>query len=98
MILNTKLLKNFIGLKDYNSSQSVTANSEANFIFNNINISGYDVLGFAFIDTDNYMDVMKSSIYSNNAYIRVKNTTNSNKTVNCTIRVIYLKKDIINNL
>lgn len=98
MTLNTKLLKNLIGLKDYNLSQSVNANSEINFIFNNINISGYDILGFAFIDTDNYIDVMKSSIYSNNAYIRIKNTNNSNKTVNCTIRVIYLKKGIVNNL
>ena len=98
MTLNTKLLKNIIGSKDYSYSQSVNANGEGSFVFSNINIAGYDTLGFAFIDTDNNIDLMKSSLYQGNAYVRLKNTTNSNKTVSCTIRVLYLKKGIMNSL
>lgn len=83
--------RTLITYQDFSSTNSLNANTEGTFGFSNISLEGYTPIGIIQIDTDNNVDLLKFSVFTTDAYIRLKNISNSTKNVNCTIRVLYMK-------
>ena len=72
-------------------STSINANTESTLTIG-ISKTGYTPLGILMVDiSQNNVDLLKYSIYSNNAYVRVKNLTSGSISITCTIKMLYIK-------
>jgi hypothetical protein len=87
----SQALPDIITTKDFTLTQTINANTEATYQFDNINLDGYQTLGIIAVDTNNGIDILKYSVFQNRAFTRLKNLGNSSQSVPCTIRVLYLK-------
>ena len=87
----SQALPDIITTKDFTLTQTINANTEATYQFGDVSIDGYTVLGIVTADTNNGIDILKYSVFQNQAFTRLKNLGNSSQSVPCTIRVLYLK-------